>query len=630
MTVRNLPIAFAFGLLSFFAQSQSPTQAHFPAVQLPALDVAQLLAEDRTMLYDIRCAAPIPSHYSLDNQQDNWTSLPDGSREWQLTLQAPDAHGLTFLLQDFHLPKGSLLTVENSDASQILHFSESDNNQKRILTIGMIYGNTAKITYFEPKSAFAKGRFDIFRIYQAYKKHHLPPFTATPSQERGGERAGFGFGTSLDCNVNINCAGTDSVKNIKRGVTRVMMVLKEGIGYCTGNLLNNTDQDGKPYVLTGFHCQDGYTPMYDFWKFDFHYEAAFCSTPIKEPIAKRITGCVKRSGWRNTDFLLLELTSMIPDSLNLYFNGWDRTSSPPVGKTYCVHHASGDIKKFSSDETGVTSIFPSPIQWNNTVTTPANHHFKMKPTRGIFEVGSSGCGLFNQQKRLVGNFNGGDFEQCNVTGAYFGRLSLSWDGGGSPDTDLKHWLDPKNKGDMFLDGIEKPYNNVIVKVSCKNPANKLLGHAAFISMETAEGITLVDSILVASGEFEYRLPTYVEFFTVHPWLDLKPKDGITTSDIVAIQRHVLGTAPFAEPWKIIAADANNNGAVTTGDIVDLKKLILGLTTELPKSESWRFEVKYAPPTAIKRKGEGTLLVGNPGIYSIEFQGVKIGDVNRGY
>jgi hypothetical protein len=141
---------------------------------------------------------------------------------------------------------------------------------------------------------------------------------------------------------------------------------------------------------------------------------------------------------------------------------------------------------------------------------------------------------------------------------------------------------------------------------------------------------LVDSILVQNGLLEYRLPTYVEFFTVRPWLDLMPKDGVSTADIVTVQKHILSIAPFTESWKLVAADVNNSGTVTTADIVDMRKLLLGINPNFPKSESWRFETKYAPPTAIKRKGEATLIVGNPGLYSIEFQGIKIGDTNRVY
>lgn len=617
-------------LIGFFGSVVAICQ-NTPTVALQPLDIPKLLEEDRRMTYDIRCAAPVEVDYSLDNQWDSWSNLPNGDRQWQLTFQAGnEIAGLVLLLKNAQFPKGASLKVVNADQSQVAIYTSKDNNSKGILTIGMLLGNQVTLTYFEPKSVFGKGHFEIFRIDQAYKKQHLPPQTEATNEDRGGERTAFGFGTSLTCNINVNCAGTDTVKNIKRGVCRVMMVLKEGTGFCTGTLLNNTEQDGKPFVLTAFHCQDGYTPLYDYWKFDFHYESGNCANPTVEPAAKRLAGCVRRAGWRNTDFLLLELLTIIPDSLNLYFNGWDRNMNPPSGKTFCVHHPSGDIKKFSADETGSTTIYPSAIQWNNSVTTPANHHLRMKPSRGVFEVGSSGCGLFNQQKRLVGNFNGGDFDQCSVTGAYFGRFALSWEGGGASGNSLKAWLDPKNKGNMTLDGIEKPTAPVIINVSAKNPGNNALGFVAYLKMETTEGLTFEDSLIVQNGSFQYRLPTYVEYFSITPWLDINPKNGVSVADIVAIQKHILTIAPLTEDWQKIAADANNSNSISAADMVDIRKLILGLIPTLPKSESWRFNVKFAPPNTIKTNGTGTLIVGNPGIYAIEFQGIKIGDVNRNY
>ncbi|MEO6038687.1 MAG: hypothetical protein ABIQ93_09760, partial [Saprospiraceae bacterium] len=46
--------------------------------------------------------------------------------------------------------------------------------------------------------------------------------------------------------------------------------------------------------------------------------------------------------------------------------------------------------------------------------------------------------------------------------------------------------------------------------------------------------------------------------------------------------------PLDSPYKILAADANRSGTVTTFDIVQLRKLILGILDTLPGSTSWRF------------------------------------------
>ncbi|MDQ3140744.1 MAG: T9SS type A sorting domain-containing protein [Bacteroidota bacterium] len=68
-------------------------------------------------------------------------------------------------------------------------------------------------------------------------------------------------------------------------------------------------------------------------------------------------------------------------------------------------------------------------------------------------------------------------------------------------------------------------------------------------------------------------------------------NGITTQDIVFIQKHILGQTPLASPYKLIAADANNNGVITAADISEIRKIILGIQTEFSKNQSWRFVPK---------------------------------------
>lgn len=64
--------------------------------------------------------------------------------------------------------------------------------------------------------------------------------------------------------------------------------------------------------------------------------------------------------------------------------------------------------------------------------------------------------------------------------------------------------------------------------------------------------------------------------------------GVTTFDIVKVQRHVLGTELLTSPYQLIAADIDRSGAITILDIVQLRKLVLNLETTLPNNSSWIF------------------------------------------
>ena len=65
-------------------------------------------------------------------------------------------------------------------------------------------------------------------------------------------------------------------------------------------------------------------------------------------------------------------------------------------------------------------------------------------------------------------------------------------------------------------------------------------------------------------------------------------NGVSTLDLVKIQRHILGLEELDSPYKLEAADVNADDQVKASDILQLRKLILGVIEELPTSKSWRF------------------------------------------
>lgn len=62
-----------------------------------------------------------------------------------------------------------------------------------------------------------------------------------------------------------------------------------------------------------------------------------------------------------------------------------------------------------------------------------------------------------------------------------------------------------------------------------------------------------------------------------------PLEGVTTMDIILIQKHILGIKSLDSPYKIIAADVNNSQSITASDIAEIRKLILGVIESFPKT-----------------------------------------------
>jgi hypothetical protein len=109
-------------------------------------------------------------------------------------------------------------------------------------------------------------------------------------------------------------------------------------------------------------------------------------------------------------------------------------------------------------------------------------------------------------------------------------------------------------------------------------------------------------------------------------------NGVSTLDLVLIQRHILGVGAFNDAYKVIAADINNDEKVSASDLTELRKLILGINTKLPNNGSWKFingGQAFADahnPWPINEAIEIADLSHN--VSNQNFMSVKIGDVNN--
>jgi hypothetical protein len=107
-------------------------------------------------------------------------------------------------------------------------------------------------------------------------------------------------------------------------------------------------------------------------------------------------------------------------------------------------------------------------------------------------------------------------------------------------------------------------------------------------------------------------------------------NGVTTLDLVLIQKHVLGIEALNSPYKVIAADINSDTRITAADLVELRKLILGVYTEFPNNDSWRFvdaTQTFADANDPFPFTEALTLTLNGNVTDQNFRGVKIGDAS---
>jgi len=109
-------------------------------------------------------------------------------------------------------------------------------------------------------------------------------------------------------------------------------------------------------------------------------------------------------------------------------------------------------------------------------------------------------------------------------------------------------------------------------------------------------------------------------------------NGVSTLDLVLIQRHILGLQELDSPYKLIASDINNDGTLKASDLLSLRKVILGVKTQFPNGQmSWRFIPKnttFADATDPFPFNE-EINVGDLQFASLynDMMSIKIGDVN---
>lgn len=112
--------------------------------------------------------------------------------------------------------------------------------------------------------------------------------------------------------------------------------------------------------------------------------------------------------------------------------------------------------------------------------------------------------------------------------------------------------------------------------------NRMIGEA-MVRLNNLE----VESMTNEVGEYAFSNVPYEGSYEVAPSKDDDHQNGISTFDLLLMQRHILGIERFDSPYQIIAADINRSGRVDGVDIVELRKLVLGIYSEFPDNTSWR-------------------------------------------
>lgn len=204
-----------------------------------------------------------------------------------------------------------------------------------------------------------------------------------------------------------------------------------------------------------------------------------------------------RSNWSTSDFSLVELSSVPPSNFNPYWNGWNNQNVIPTAPVVCIHHPSGDVKKFSRDDAAPNDNgnFWGVTDW----------------TIGTVEHGSSGAPFYNSTHQVVGQVHGGNNIFCSSSEtSEYGKFSSSWGGGGTNTTALQNWLDPTNTTNE-LPGLRLIRN---VTINTNTPASGDIVRFENVSIQNSSNVDVnINDRFEATGTFNAPVGTTLN---IHP------------------------------------------------------------------------------------------------------------------
>lgn len=435
------------------ARSVSPSQ--IPFIDMPSFDVQQAITRSQTegeRFKSLEFAHKFHVFLRPDNSGITFTTI-DNLKVWRVGLRSKGAYSLNILFSKFRLPEGAKVFVYNSDRSEVLgSYTHQNNTELNLLPVQPITGDEVIVEYQEPLNAAFKGEIEIGEVNHDF---------------RGILRATEPGDPQADCHPNIVCYPED----IEPGSGVVALIIN-GTIYCTGSLINNSANDGIPYLITATHCINfNFNPSFlDNRKYDlvagtivafFGYQSPVCGKKIRGPVQMTLASADSVLISEKHDISLLKFKQMPPKEYQPYYLGWNVSSSPQP-PFHGIHHPYGGAKKVAIDNNNLSFVTASlGTNWGNVDFEKQGHLSVEKWEVAATEEGSSGSPLLDINKRILGTLSGGgSFCTTSIGPDVYASISRFWNvtnSLGNPNS-LKNYLDPGSSQFQQIDGFN-PYLN---------------------------------------------------------------------------------------------------------------------------------------------------------------------------
>jgi hypothetical protein len=164
---------------------------------------------------------------------------------------------------------------------------------------------------------------------------------------------------------------TDILNRIENYSSSTCQIIVNGSYTCSGVLINNSQDQGRPLILTASHCleseEDLNSAVVILGRRKIIRDQPYAGV---EWSSKK--GVTLVSSSRELDFALLELKSRIPDHISPVYLGWNREFTQPTSVS-CIHSPDFDDAQYPNPHRSPAYILQTSMMLNIHLAWRSHH-----------------------------------------------------------------------------------------------------------------------------------------------------------------------------------------------------------------------------------------------------------------